>query len=163
MLNRYFSIEDDIDQTQAASMILPKDLGTAKKIILDAISEAESKEIDVFALLQPIFEDIRTIKEMRQIDSLTLFAKIGEWAMRSLPEVFDDVIKEKCQVVGIIDDSPDSKYVIFRRTGANGSRVLSSIVVFQDGRWYTSLEGQWTKLQAAVFGCLAILHLRGEG
>ncbi|MGB5107854.1 MAG: hypothetical protein WBP29_11735 [Candidatus Zixiibacteriota bacterium] len=162
MLDRYFVADVKIDQTEVSSMILPKDLGTAKKIILDAISEAESKEIDVFALLQPDFEDVGTMDEMRQIDSLTLYAKIGEWAMKALPEIYDDVIKEKFQVIGLIDESPNSKYVIIRRTGANGSYIISKIVVFQNDRRYSSLEGQWMKIQAAVFSCLAVLHLRGE-
>ncbi len=160
MFTRYLNVAHSGGAPDAAESILPADLGMAKRIALDALAEIETHDIDAFELLQPYFEKSHNFKDLRLIDSITFFNALCEFIDEAVPEFSSGQLELQCDLLGIVDDTPDSKYMVYRCHSDEFNSVQVMITVYERNRWFVSLEGSWVALRAAIIGSYSLQRMR---
>lgn len=162
VISDHFKAASGGKETDAGSVVLPADLAMAKRIALDAFAVVETQDIDAFELLQPYFESAHNLKDLRQVDSLTFYNSLYRFIDEALPEYSSKELKLQYELLGIVDDTPESKYVVYRCYNDELDFVQVGIAVYEHGRWFLSLEGNWISWRTAIIGSCAFQRMRGR-
>lgn len=162
LITRYLKYDDLTSKESAAPMFLPADLATAKKVALDAMIQVEAYDIDAFEFLQPYFPKAHSIKDLRRVDSTEFYDAMTKFLAESYAQFTRQRDKTKRRFLGLIEDSPKSKYLFYRSVTGDESHVWVDVLEFRGGRWYVSLEGQWIYFREAVVSALVFSRLHEE-
>lgn len=160
LVTRYLKHDDLFNKSSSAEMYLPVDLATAKKVALDAMIHVETFDIDAFEVLQPYFPKSHNMNELRRVDSTLFFDSITEFVVESYAHFTRERTRTKRRFLGLVDDSPNSKYLFYRTTTGDDSRVWVDVLEYRNGRWYVSLQGQWVYLRESVMSALVFSRLK---